>query len=87
MSNDALLRPEDVAARLAVSKVTVYRLARSGELACLRIGGQVRFRPEAFDDFLARAEAGGGAVALVASSPESAKRRGRPRRQWPSDAA
>ena len=53
---NALLRPQDVAETLAVSRVTVYRLARAGELASVRIRGQVRFRPEAVEEYLARAE-------------------------------
>ncbi|MGC8627254.1 MAG: helix-turn-helix domain-containing protein [Acidimicrobiales bacterium] len=80
MSTTALLRPEEVAEALAVSKVTVYRLARSGELASLRIRGHVRFRPEAVDKFLAKAEA---------PRPKLANpTRGRPRKQWvPYDVA
>jgi len=83
--SDALLRPEDVAERLAVSKVTVYRLARSGDLPSVRIRGQVRFRAEALDDFLARAEA--KTEAEPPTRPRG-QRRGRPRHQWvPPDAA
>ena len=44
MSTHPLLRPEEVAEALAVSKVTVYRLARSGELASVRIRGQWTLR-------------------------------------------
>ena len=81
----ALLRPEDVAEALAVSKVTVYRLARSGELASIRIRGQVRFRPEAVEDYLSKA--GPGRHQPPAPQP-APPRRGRPRKQWvPSDAA
>jgi excisionase family DNA binding protein len=87
--SDALLRPEDVAEHLAVSKVTVYRLARSGDLPSVRIRGQVRFRPEALDDFLARAEAEAEAEAETdPSARPRGQRRGRPRHQWvPPDAA
>jgi excisionase family DNA binding protein len=89
--SDALLRPEDVAEHLAVSKVTVYRLARSGDLPSVRIRGQVRFRPEALDDFLARAEAEAEAEAETEADPSArprGQRRGRPRHQWvPPDAA
>ena len=72
---NTLLRPEEVAERLAVSKVTVYRLARSGELVCLHIRGQVRFRPEAVDEYLARCE-------TQALPAEPRRPRGRPRKQW-----
>jgi excisionase family DNA binding protein len=89
--SDALLRPEDVAERLAVSKVTVYRLARSGNLPSVRIRGQVRFRPEALDDFLVRAEVKAEVKAEAKAEPPArpgGQRRGRPRHQWvPPDAA
>jgi len=85
--SDALLRPEDVAERLAVSKVTVYRLARSGNLPSVRIRAQVPFRPEALDDFLVRAEVEAEAKAEPPALP-GGQRRGRPRHQWvPPDAA
>jgi|GEM_PF-1668720 excisionase family DNA binding protein len=74
----ALLRPQDVAEVLAVSKVTVYRLARTGELASVRIRGQVRFRPEAVEEYLARPEAPEPQPVAISPSP----RRGRPRKQW-----
>ena len=73
---NALLRPEEVARCLAVSKVTVYRLARTGELASVRIRGQVRFRPEAVEQYLTKAEA--PEPGPVVAAP----RRGRPRKQW-----
>jgi excisionase family DNA binding protein len=83
MESTPLLRPEDVAERLAVSKVTVYRLARSGDLRSVRIRGQVRFRAEAVDDFLARAEGESPSAPLA-----RARKIGRPRKQWvPSNAA
>jgi len=76
---NALLRPDDVARVLAVSKATVLRLARSRELASVRIGGQVRFRLEAVEEFLARWEAQAPHPLPV---PVVAPRRGRPRKQW-----
>ena len=82
---NALLRPNDAGEALAVSKVTVYRLARSGELASIRIRGQVRFRPEAVEDYLARCGTGTSQPPAPQPAPP---RRGRPRKQWaPSDAA
>ena len=83
----ALLRPEEVARALAVSRTTVLRLARSGELASIRIRGQVRFRPEAVEEYLARAGAGTRPPASPMPTAHS-PRRGRPRKQWvPPDAA
>jgi excisionase family DNA binding protein len=81
VNDERLLRPEDVANLLTVSKTTVYRLARSGELASVKVRGMFRFRRQAVADFLAAAE-----------RPVEPKRRsplrGRPRKQWvPFDAA
>ena len=73
---NALIKAEEVARCLAVSKVTVYRLARTGELASVRIRGQVRFRPEAVEEYLTKAEA--PEPGPVVAAP----RRGRPRKQW-----
>ena len=44
MSGDErLLRPEEVSARLAVSKRTLYRLAREGQIGSVGIGSSLRF--------------------------------------------
>jgi len=77
VNDERLLRPEDVADLLAVSKTTVLRLARSGEMASIRVRGRCRFRRQAVADFLAAAER------PVRRSPF----RGRPRKRWvPFDA-
>jgi excisionase family DNA binding protein len=78
MDDERLLRPEDVANLLAVSRATVYRLARSGELASVEVRGMFRFRRQAVADFLAAAERPARRSPL----------RGRPRKRWvPFDAA
>jgi len=78
VDDERLLRPEDVADLLAVSKTTVYRLARSGELASVRVRAMFRFRRQAVADFLAAAERPARRSPL----------RGRPRKRWvPFDAA
>jgi excisionase family DNA binding protein len=41
-----LLSVREVADALAVSRVTVWRLVRRGELRPVRVGRAVRFRPE-----------------------------------------
>lgn len=38
-----LLRPEEVAEILRLSRRTVIRMARDGEIPCIRIGRLVRF--------------------------------------------
>jgi excisionase family DNA binding protein len=78
VNDERLLRPEDVAELLAVSKATVYRLARSGELASVKVRGLFRFRRQAVADFLAAAE----------RPTRRSPLRGRPRKAWvPFDAA
>jgi excisionase family DNA binding protein len=61
-----------VPTRLAVSKVTVYRLARFGELASVRIGAQVRFRPEAIETCIERSETRHNEPAPKGPSPRPA---------------
>ena len=61
-----LLKPAEVAARLAVPIQTVYDWAAAGRLARVKLGRNVRFRPEDVEAFIAgnRQEAldKGGAV-------------------------
>lgn len=47
--SDPLLRPEEVAERLACSRRMVYGMARSGQLPSVAIGALLRFRPEDVD--------------------------------------
>ena len=49
----ALLKVGDVARRLGISIPHTYRLAASGQLACVRIGGKaLRFEEAAVDRFI-----------------------------------
>ncbi len=48
----ALLRIAPVAERLGISIPHAYRLAQSGELPCVRIGGAVRFEEVAVERFV-----------------------------------
>jgi excisionase family DNA binding protein len=47
-----LLRAEEVAAHLQVSKSYVYALIQRGEIPCIALGRAVRVRPEAVEEFL-----------------------------------
>ena len=47
-----LLTVAEVAERLRVSTMTVYRLIQRGELAALRIGRSYRIEPSALDAYL-----------------------------------
>jgi excisionase family DNA binding protein len=80
VNDERLLQPEDFDDLLAIIRTTVYRLARSGELASARVRGLFRFRREAVADFLAAAER--------PVEPKQSPLRGRPRKVWvPFDAA
>lgn len=47
-----LLRPKEVAERLAVSDRTIYRLVDEGKIASYRIGGAVRISEEDLEAYL-----------------------------------
>lgn len=49
----AALSSKEAAAYLSISLPTLFRLTRAGELAHLRIGRVIRYRPEDLDAFLA----------------------------------
>lgn len=51
---EPLLRVRDVAARLAVSEPTVWRLVRVGELEPVRVGHSTRFRREDVEELISR---------------------------------
>ncbi|MBV8218605.1 MAG: helix-turn-helix domain-containing protein [Solirubrobacterales bacterium] len=55
-----LLKPNDVARQLAVSRACVYEAARTGRIPSIRIGGKdgpLRFVPEDLEAWLATARA------------------------------
>jgi excisionase family DNA binding protein len=52
--HERLMTVRGVAGRLGVCAAQVYRLCQRGELSGLRIGGALRFPPEAVDGYLAR---------------------------------
>lgn len=47
-----LLRVEEVAKRLNISVARCYELARQNVLPAVRLGRQVRFDPDALDEFI-----------------------------------
>ena len=48
----AALSTREAAAYLSISLPTLFRLTRAGELAHVRIGRAIRYRPEDLDAFL-----------------------------------
>jgi len=51
---DHALTAVELAKLLAVSRVTVFKLARAGRIPCFRIGTCVRFDPRAVANWLRR---------------------------------
>jgi excisionase family DNA binding protein len=49
-----LLTVADLARNLGVSRWTVYRLVRSGDIKAVRVGERIRFRPADVDAYLER---------------------------------
>jgi len=60
-SAPALLTVREVARRLGVRPVTVYRLCDRGELAHVRVSYAIRVRPEDLDAYLHASSKGGTA--------------------------
>lgn len=52
MAPDPLMTPKEVIARLAISRTTLWRLAKARELASIRIGRQVRFERASVEAFI-----------------------------------
>lgn len=52
--NDSFLKVSEIADRLRVSKMTVYRLVSTGELASVRLGRSIRVRAADADAYLKR---------------------------------
>jgi excisionase family DNA binding protein len=52
ISIDASLTPKDLAARWAVPRSWVYRMAQVGALPSFKIGRYVRFRPREIDAWM-----------------------------------
>ncbi len=48
-----LLRPCDVAERLSISKVYVYKLTAAEAIPCVRIGKAIRYRPDDIESYVA----------------------------------
>lgn len=52
-ANSALLSVRQVAPVLGVHRATIYKLAESGALPCVRVGESIRFRPQDLKAFTA----------------------------------
>lgn len=50
---EAWIGPAEVAARLNISRATVYAVVKSGQLAHKRVGLQIRIPVSALEEFLA----------------------------------
>ena len=54
MKKTKLLRPDQIADRLNVSKRQAYRLIDEGHFMALKVGGCLRVTSESVDDFISR---------------------------------
>lgn len=54
--NNSLLKAEDVARLLNISRGAVYKFAHAGMLPFVQLGRAMRFRPESIDKLLDRRE-------------------------------
>jgi excisionase family DNA binding protein len=52
-----LLRPEEAANSLGISRATAYRLIRAGELRTVRLGSRMKVPVAAVEEFAARLDA------------------------------
>jgi excisionase family DNA binding protein len=68
-SAESLWTANDVAAFLQVSRSWVYHRTEGGELPCLRIGGLVRFDPEAIRAFARGDKVHGAKVVALRNRP------------------
>lgn len=51
---DPLVKVEDVAKRLGVNPIYVYKLVESGDIRYTRLGRRLKFRPEDVEDYISR---------------------------------
>ncbi|MEA3489004.1 MAG: helix-turn-helix domain-containing protein [Candidatus Omnitrophota bacterium] len=52
-SRTQIMTAKEAAKYLGLHLVTVYRLIKSGELPCFRVGGQWRFKKDLLDEWIA----------------------------------
>jgi excisionase family DNA binding protein len=63
-----ILSVRELADRLKVDRLTVYRWSSSGILPSLKIGGTLRFSGPAIDAFLKKLESGAAAAPTTATA-------------------
>ena len=71
LSDSTFLTVAEVAARMRVSKMTVYRLVHSGELPAVRVGRSFRVPEKDVDDYIRRSFFNAG-CSLSGARPDSA---------------
>jgi excisionase family DNA binding protein len=62
MSGDRLLTVREVADAMRISKMTVYRLVKGGQLAAIRVGRNYRIRQAALTQYLAERSVSAGSA-------------------------
>jgi excisionase family DNA binding protein len=56
MNPQSLLTAKEVCAWLRVSRMTLHRMVKRGAIPVVRVGRLLRFRPEAIERYLRKAE-------------------------------
>lgn len=64
MSEDHLLTPEEAAAFLQVKRSTIYAWVHQGFIPHVKLGGRLRFRRSALEDWLKEQEVNGRATRI-----------------------
>lgn len=86
LANQRLFSPEDAGAYLSVSRWTVYRLIKDGELLALPVKGVLRLDRADLDAYADRLRAEAATTlaarkaAILAAAPQVRRGRGRPRK-------
>jgi len=77
MKTDKFYTVKELAARLALTPMTIYRLTKQGRLPATKIGGVIRFDPQAIDAFLETIRVGPTGLDEAKQGEEHGKRKGK----------
>lgn len=55
-STETYMTPKEMAERLRVSHMTIYRLIHEGKIRYLKVGGSFRISESAYEEFVKEAE-------------------------------
>ena len=73
MKNDQFYTVKNLADKLAITPLTVYRLVEQGKLPAVRIGRSIRFQPGDIEAFLETVRVGPAGLAEKDEKPKDGK--------------